>query len=274
MALTSSHSEVKSTQEDRHRLLPQPEHPQRARRGRSATSSGRRPDGARCAAPHAGRRRRQRYGLSATAASAICSKLSYMGGPAISDDRAALGRRQLAGRIVDLRRDVDEHRPPAQVRSLRGQADRRGAAERHADDAAGGGRHRLEERRHRLGILPRAVVAVVAAIRVPMAGQVDRHRRTVERQHDRVPGVGVLRAAVEEDELGLALAPAQVRELLPRGQREGGAGDDRLAVRTGCPIRPRSRAGARTRRSRPSPACPGVTSRTVPARTLGPRPAR
>ncbi len=40
-----------------------------------------------------------------------------------------------------------------------------------------------------------------------MSGKVDRHERAVERQRDRVPRVRVLRAAVEEHELGVALPP-------------------------------------------------------------------
>ena len=48
---------------------------------------------------------------------------------------------------------------------------------------------------------------VGAPVRPPVARQVDRDRGTPEREHQRVPRVGVLPAAVEEDELGIAVTP-------------------------------------------------------------------
>ena len=156
--------------------------------------------------------------------------------PGDERDRAALGRGELAGRIIDLWRDVDEDGATAQVRSLRREADRRGPAERHADDAPGGGRHRLHERSHRLGVLPRPVVAVGPPVGVPVPRQVDGDRRTPEGQHDGVPRVPVLGPSVQEDELGLALTPAQVGQCLPRRQCERLPGDDRLPFEGDVPL--------------------------------------
>ena len=51
--------------------------------------------------------------------------------------------------------------------------------------------------------------AVAAAVGVTVAGEVDGDERTIERQGDRVPGVRVLGAAVEEDELGIGSHPTR-----------------------------------------------------------------
>ena len=143
---------------------------------------------------------------------------------------------KLTGRVVDLRRDVHEDGATTEVRTLRGQADRRGPAERHADDATGGGRYRLHERGHRLGVLPGPVVAVVAPVGVPVPGQVDGHGRAAQGEHDGVPCVPVLRPAVQEDELRLALTPAQVGQRLSRGEGERLTGNDRLSREGDVPL--------------------------------------
>ena len=49
--------------------------------------------------------------------------------------------------------------------------------------------------------------AVAAAVGVPVAGEVDGDERAAQRHGDGVPRVRVLRAAVQEHELGLAVAP-------------------------------------------------------------------
>jgi hypothetical protein len=155
-----------------------------------------------------------------------------------SDERdgASLCRAQLAGRVVDLRRHVHEDGATTEVRTLRGQADRRGPAERHTDDTTGGGRYRLQERGHRLGVLPGSVVAVVAPVGAPVPGQVDGHGRAAQGEHDGVPRVRVLRPAVQEDELRFARTPTQVGERLSRGQGEGFSGDDRLSRERDVPF--------------------------------------
>ena len=61
--------------------------------------------------------------------------------------------------------------------------------------------------------------------RVAVAGQVDRHERTTERERDGVPGVRVLGAAVDEHDLRLVGAPAQ-RTDVTGGVRVGSAGLD------------------------------------------------
>ena len=55
---------------------------------------------------------------------------------------------------------------------------------------------------------------IVAVRRVPVAGKVDRDERTVERERDGVPGVRVLRAAVQQHELGRRRAPTQRADLV------------------------------------------------------------
>ncbi len=124
--------------------------------------------------------------------------------------RPALSRRELARGIVDLRRHVDEHGSRAAIGPLRCQADRRGSAERHADDAPGGGRHRRHQFRNGVRVLPRPVVTVGTTVRMSVTGEVDGDGRAVEGEHDRVPGVRVLGTAVQEHKLRIVLAPTQV----------------------------------------------------------------
>jgi hypothetical protein len=50
--------------------------------------------------------------------------------------------------------------------------------------------------------------------RVPVAGQVDRESRQAQRKDHRVPGVGVLAAAVQQDHPGRLLTPQQRADLL------------------------------------------------------------
>ena len=232
MALTSSHSEVKSTQ-PRH-PLPR-SGPGEGRRGHSARSSGRR-RAARVVAHPSSHPGRGSEGAQGDGGVGHRVEAVVDGGTGDERDGAALGRAELAGRIVDLGCDVDEDGTAAQIRVLRSQADRRGPAERHADDALGGGRHRFHERGHRLGVLPGSVVAVGPPVRVPVARQVDGDRRTAESQHDGVPGVPVLGPAVQEDELGLALTPLQIRERLPGGEGEGMPRNDRLPREGDVPL--------------------------------------
>ena len=63
-----------------------------------------------------------------------------------------------------------------------------------------------------------------------MAGQVDGDERTVERQRDGVPGVGVLRAAVDQHELGRRLAPHQGADPSRRPDVDECPADQRRAV--------------------------------------------
>ena len=59
------------------------------------------------------------------------------------------------------------------------------------------------------GVGPRRVVAIRAPVGVPVSREVDRDERPAEQEGDPVPGVGVLGAAVDEDQLGRAAAPDQ-----------------------------------------------------------------
>ena len=59
-------------------------------------------------------------------------------------------------------------------------------------------------------LLPTETEPVGAAVGVAVAGQVDGQQRPAEGQGDGVPGVGVLRPAVDQDELGRPVgAPEQ-----------------------------------------------------------------
>ena len=50
-----------------------------------------------------------------------------------------------------------------------------------------------------------------------MAGQVDREQRAAERQRERVPGVRVLPAAVQQHQLRFGVAPGERGHGLPVG---------------------------------------------------------
>src|SRR4029077_8712450 len=102
-------------------------------------------------------------------------------------------------RVVHLRRDVDDHRAPYDVRTDRGEPNRGHAAPRDADNAVGTRRELLERGGDGDCVVPRAVVAVVATVGAAVTREVDRQRRSTECEHDAVPGVRVLTAAVEED---------------------------------------------------------------------------
>src|SRR6516225_8849307 len=62
-------------------------------------------------------------------------------------DGAAFGRSDRQDVVVDVGRDLDEDDAAAELRALGGQADERGAAEGHPDEAAGGGSDGLDEGR-------------------------------------------------------------------------------------------------------------------------------
>ena len=73
-----------------------------------------------------------------------------------------------------------------------------------------------------------------------VAGQVDREERPPESERDRVEGVRVLGAAVDEHQVGLVLAPAKAAQLakavdrdeeaLDRGSRTGETPLDQVLV--------------------------------------------
>ena len=68
---------------------------------------------------------------------------------------------------------------------------------------------------------------------VPVARQVEREQRALQGERDRVEGVGVLGAAVEEDELGRRVAPVparsagEARRPSTKKRRTGGTGTSR-----------------------------------------------
>ena len=113
---------------------------------------------------------------------------------------------------VTSTRTTDAH----EVGAVTGQGDGGEAAERHADDRGRVGRQGLDGDRDvdRVRLGPEG--AVVAAVGVAVVRQVEGHQGPVERQRDRVPRVGVLRAAVQEDELRRAVAPHQGAQLPAR----------------------------------------------------------
>ena len=69
----------------------------------------------------------------------------------------------------------------------------------------------VDGRGHVVGHGLGAVVAVGPPGRVAVAGQVDGHERPVQGQRHRVPGVGVLGAAVHEHQLGRRRRPTPAR---------------------------------------------------------------
>ena len=164
-----------------------------------------------------------RVGLNWMVRSRISSKLSKNSG---SVDELRDRRGLLA---VHARRHVDEHQLTNEIGRAVGERERREPAERHPDDGARVGRelaHRLLER----GRVLRGPVRVVVAVRgMPVAGKVDGDERTVEREGNGVPGVGVLRAAVYEHQLGAAPAPRERTDRsagglhldAPHGRRSG-----------------------------------------------------
>ncbi len=74
-----------------------------------------------------------------------------------------------------------------------------------------------------VGEVHRCVGTVGAPARMAVAGKVDREQRPAERERDRVPGVGVLGPAVQQDELRRLGTPTQGADRAP-----GGFVDDRL----------------------------------------------
>ena len=76
------------------------------------------------------------------------------------------------------------------------------------------GRERADRDLERDRVLGGPVRVVVAVRRVPVAGQVERDERPVERERDGVPGVRVLRAAVDQHQLGFTVAPDERADLL------------------------------------------------------------
>ena len=107
---------------------------------------------------------------------------------------------------------------------------------------------------HVLGVGLEADDALAAAVGVAVAGEVEGDERPPERHRHRVPGVRVLRAAVEEHELGRAVAPhqrAQAPVRTPPPPTRGG----RWAGRRRADRTPRrSRGTSRTRRRGPVPS--------------------
>ncbi len=138
------------------------------------------------------------------------------------------GRRLL---LVDPRCDVDQHEAIGQARRC-GQAGQGGEApERHAHEGRGVGGEGVDDRDDVVGHGLGPVVALGSPGRVTVSRQVDGHQRPVEGQGHRVPGVGVLGAAVQQHQLGRCVTPHQRAHLEARGGRHRGAPDRRRGER-------------------------------------------
>ncbi len=101
-----------------------------------------------------------------------------------------------------------------------GQLHRGHPAERHADDDTSGGSVVRDGDGDIVGEVHRAVGAIGAPARVAVARQVDGEDGSAQGEGDRVPRVGVLRAAVHEHHLHRVGAPSE-RADLPRRTRRG-----------------------------------------------------
>ena len=105
---------------------------------------------------------------------------------------------------LDPRQHVDQDELADQFRRLGAERDGREAAEGHADDCPGVRGERPDRRRDigRVAVrVQRARRTVAGAIRVAVPGEVDGHQGTVKRHRHRVPGMGVLGSAVQQDQL-------------------------------------------------------------------------
>ena len=118
------------------------------------------------------------------------------------DDRLGLGG-------VHARGDVDHHERAHESRVADGELHGGESPERHAHHDPRQGRMGSDDRCHVVGEVHRAVRAVGVPVGVSVARQVDRHRRSTQRQRDRVPGVGVLGATVEVHDLRIVAPPPQ-----------------------------------------------------------------
>ena len=120
--------------------------------------------------------------------------------------------RRLAG--VDPGRDVDEDESTHQPGRGGRQGDGGQAPQRHAHHATGGGRQLGHDGGEVGAVGGRGRDPVRPAVGVAVAGQVDRQERPSQCQSHGVPGVGVLRSAVDHDELGRAGlgAPQETRD--------------------------------------------------------------
>jgi hypothetical protein len=132
---------------------------------------------------------------------------------------------------LDPRQHVDQDELADQVRRLGGERDGREPAEGHADGRPGGRGERPDGRRDigRVAVrVQRALRTVAGTIRVAVPGEVDGHQGTVQRHRHRVPGMGVLGTAVQQDQLRVPVLPhqraqppplAHVGEGAPHGRR-------------------------------------------------------
>ena len=201
--------------------------------------------------------------------------------------RAALLDGHLAARVVHLGGHVDDQRPTDELGPDRRQADERGPAERHADDHVGVRRDPGDDLSDRVGVAPRAVVAIGPPTGVTVAGKVDGDRRSAEQCEHAVPRVGVLATAVQEDGLRRAGTPDEHAQLIAVGGLDGapldgdraGPGNTELDGRVGDQrhlvvrlrrrhrswVRP-GRSGARWSRRRGRPTPPGRVGRCVELR--------
>ena len=146
----------------------------------------------------------ERVGLNWTVRSRISSKVANVSGP---DRKAAMS-------------DVLSPVTPGVMSTSRSRGPGRGWRVARAmavapprdmpTTARASGRQRAHDPGHVVGHGPRVEPGRVRGpVRVPVAGQVDRQQRPVERQGHGVPRVGVLAASVEQDQFRRGLAPHQ-----------------------------------------------------------------
>ena len=114
---------------------------------------------------------------------------------------------------VHAGRDVDQHDGADEVRVRVGEREGGHTAERHANDGARLRRERGDRGGDVVRVRAHVEAAVRAGVRVSVSGKVDRDERTTQRERNSVPGVGVLAAAVEEDQLSRSFAPDQAAEM-------------------------------------------------------------
>ena len=127
---------------------------------------------------------------------------------------------------IDAGCHVDQDHAPNEIRRHGGQRDRRQAAERHPHDGPRVGSELADGDRDIGRVLAWAERAVVAVVGVPVAREIDRGERTIERERDRVPRVGVLCTAVEQHDLGRSRAPEQRAQSPPRRVDDDGLASD------------------------------------------------
>ena len=197
----------------------------------------------------------ERPGLCSMVRASSSSKLSKLAGPLT---KLVIGA---AFSALTPGRDVDQHEGAHELGRVGGQRDattcRRATCRRRRARRAPARRRRWPGR---APLLPAEMEPSGPPSEWPWPGQVDGEQRAAQRQRDGVPGVGVLRAAVHQHQLGRAVRCPRAGwtpcgRARPRRRRAA----RRAARRRGGRTRRRSRGTARTRRRASAPARPRVS---------------